>query len=99
MRPAVFFDKDGTLVDDVPYNVDAARIVLAKGAREGVQALYDAGYAIVVITNQSGVAHGLFKEDALAAVEARLADLLGVPLTGFYACPHHPNGVVAAYAV
>lgn len=98
MKPAVFFDKDGTLVDDVPYNVDPARIVLAKGAEKGVQALHDAGFAIVVVTNQSGVARGLFDESALFDVEMRLRELLQVPIAGFYACPHHPDGVVVHFA-
>lgn len=99
MTRAVFLDKDGTLVDDVPYNVDPDRIVLATGAREGAAALHAAGYALVVVTNQSGVARGLFEEDALDAVEARLRDLLGVPLAGFYHCPHHPEGSVGGFAI
>lgn len=99
MRCAVFLDKDGTLIDDVPYNVDPARIVLATGAAEGAAALHAAGYALVVVTNQSGVAHGLFEEDALGPVEGRLRALLGVPLAGFYHCPHHPAGSVAGYAM
>lgn len=99
MRRAVFLDKDGTLIDDVPYNVDPDRIVLATGAHAGAAALHEAGYALVVVTNQSGVARGLFEEGALGAVEARLRDLLGVPLAGFYHCPHHPEGNVVALAV
>jgi D-glycero-D-manno-heptose 1,7-bisphosphate phosphatase len=101
-RPAVFLDKDGTLVVDVPYNVDPELIRLAPGAMEGLPALHAASYALIVVSNQSGVARGLFAEEALAAVEARLRALLselGVPLTGFYACPHHPEGTVADYAV
>ena len=101
-RRAVFLDKDGTLVVDVPYNVDPELIRLAPGAPEGLPALHAAGYALIVISNQSGVARGLFAEEALTAVEARLRALLselGVPLTGFYACPHHPEGEVADYAV
>jgi D-glycero-D-manno-heptose 1,7-bisphosphate phosphatase len=93
-RPAIFFDKDGTLIEDVPYNVDPARIVLAPHAREGVKALADAGYAIVVVSNQSGVARGMFEEAALDGVRERLEDLLGRRLDGFYCCPHHPDGVV-----
>jgi histidinol-phosphate phosphatase family protein len=99
---AVFLDKDGTLVEDVPYNVDPARIRLAPGAAEGLPALHAAGYRLVVVSNQSGVARGYFPEGALAAVEGRLRELLaelGVPLAGFYYCPHHPAGSVAAYAV
>ncbi len=98
---AVFLDKDGTLIDDVPYNVDPERIQLTQGAVEGLQTLSAAGYKLIVITNQSGVARGYFPESALVAVEARLRQLLaaGVTLAGFYYCPHHPDGVVADYAI
>ncbi len=98
---AVFLDKDGTLVEDVPYNVDPSRIRLATGVAEGVRRLHTMGYKLVVISNQSGVARGYFPEEALIAVEERLRDLLGkldVPLSGFYYCPHHPDGSVRAYA-
>ncbi len=98
--PAVFLDKDGTLVEDVPYNVDPLRIRLAAGAAEGLAALHAAGFRLAVVSNQSGVARGLFPESALRGVEARLRELLaeiGVPLAGFYYCPHHPAGTVAEY--
>lgn len=100
--PAVFFDKDGTLIEDVPYNVDPALIELAAGARELLVQLHEAGYRIVVVSNQSGVARGLFAEEALVAVEQRLTKLLrefGVPLAGFYYCPHLPKGKVLPYAI
>ncbi len=96
----VLLDKDGTLVEDVPYNVDPARIRLMPGAAQGVLCLHRAGYALAVVSNQSGVARGYFEETALAAVERRVRELLrdaGVPLAGFYYCPHHPDGSVAAY--
>jgi histidinol-phosphate phosphatase family protein len=99
---AVFLDKDGTLIDDVPYNVDPARIRLARGAAEGVRLLQRAGFRLFVVSNQSGVARGMFPATALARVEARLRSLLaevGVPVDGFYWCPHHPDGVVPRYAV
>src|SRR5579871_1015067 len=99
---AVFLDKDGTLIEDVPYNVDPDRIRLSVGAMEALQTLHDAGYQLVVVSNQSGVARGRFPEAALAEVEKRLRELLaaaGVPLAGFYYCPHHPAGHVAPYAV
>ena len=99
---AVFLDKDGTLVQDVPYNVDPARIELALGVPEGLRRLHAAGYRLLVISNQSGVARGYFPEEALGAVVERMRDLFteaGVPLDGFYYCPHHPGGSVAAYAV
>jgi histidinol-phosphate phosphatase family protein len=98
---AVFLDKDGTLIDDVPYNVDPGRIRLAPGAEEGLPLLHGAGYRLIVVSNQSGVAHGYFDERALVAVEARVRELirpLGVSLAGFYYCPHHPAGRVAPFA-
>jgi histidinol-phosphate phosphatase family protein len=99
---AIFLDKDGTLVEDVPYNVDPARVRLAPGAVEGLSVLHAAGYRLIVISNQSGVARGLFPESALEGVELRLRQLLdaaGVPLDGFYYCPHHPEGTLRDYAV
>ena len=99
---AVFLDKDGTLIEDVPYNVDPERIRLTSGAAEGLRALHAAGYRLIVISNQSGVARGYFPEAALTGVRTKLHELLaeaGVALAGFYYCPHHPQGAVADYAV
>src|SRR5262249_14510271 len=98
---AVFLDKDGTLVEDVPYNADPARIRLAAGCAAGLRSLCAAGYRLFVVSNQSGVARGYFPEAALVDVERRLRDLLGelgVPLAGLYYCPHHPEGRVAECA-
>ncbi|PIG94314.1 HAD family hydrolase [Gloeocapsopsis sp. IPPAS B-1203] len=99
---AVFLDKDGTLIEDVPYNVDPKRIKFTKGAVTGLQQLSGAGYVLIAITNQSGVARGYFQESALQGVEERLQQLLesaGVALSGFYYCPHHPQGVVKEYTM
>jgi D-glycero-D-manno-heptose 1,7-bisphosphate phosphatase len=101
-RRAVFLDKDGTIIENLPYNVDPALIRLAPGAGEGLSQLHRAGYLLFVVSNQSGVARGYFPESALDAVEARLGELLGrfgVPLAGFSYCPHHPEAVVERYAV
>jgi histidinol-phosphate phosphatase family protein len=95
-RAAVFLDKDGTLIEDLPYNVDPLRIRLAPGARAGVRLIGRAGLPIVIVTNQSGVARGYFSERDLARVAAHLsAELasLGATLDGFYFCPHLPDGV------
>ena len=101
LRPAVFLDKDGTILVDVPYNVDPARMAFAPGAGDGVRMLHRAGYALVVVSNQSGVARGLFAESQLDAVEARLRAMFedaGARLTDFVYCPHHPEGSVGRYA-
>ena len=101
-RAAVFLDKDGTLVENLPYNVDPARIRLAPDALTAVAQLHAHGYVIVVITNQAGVARGKFEERALHGVELRLRELLApvqVPLAAMYWCPHQPDGVVPRYAV
>jgi len=99
---AIFLDKDGTLIEDVPYNVDPAQIRLAWQAGAALQLLQGLGYRLIVVTNQSGVARGQFTEAALGQVQARLGELLaqyGVALDGFYYCPHHEHGTVARYAV
>lgn len=101
-RPAVFLDKDGTVIEDVPYNVDPSLMRFTSGAAEGLSVLHRSGYLLIVITNQSGVARGLFGEESLREVEQQLKDMLAeinVPLTGFYYCPHHPDGIVPAYAI
>jgi D-glycero-D-manno-heptose 1,7-bisphosphate phosphatase len=90
---AVFLDKDGTLIEDLPYNTDPRRIRFAPGARRALPALHAAGFRIVVVTNQSGVARGFSTEADLARVPRRLTEMLeelGVPLAGFYACLHLP---------
>ena len=100
LRPAVFLDKDGTVIENVPYNVDPEKIRLVATAAAGLTALSGAGYQLVIISNQSGVARGLFAEEALSNVKERVEKLLaevGVPLAGFYYCPHHPQGSVASY--
>jgi histidinol-phosphate phosphatase family protein len=90
-KRAVFVDKDGTLVDDVPYNVDPALVRLAAGASEGVAALSHAGYEVFVVSNQPGVAMGLFDEEQLGQSRSHLEGLFHGTLSGFYYCPHHAD--------
>ncbi|GJH04546.1 HAD-IIIA family hydrolase [Paraburkholderia terrae] len=98
---AVFIDKDGTLLEDEPYNVDPQRMRFARGAREALSEFACCPFKLIIISNQSGVAHGRFEIGALDAVEARLHDMFascGATLDGVYWCPHHPDGSVAGYA-
>lgn len=100
LRRAVFLDKDGTLIEDVPFNVDPAQVRLTEGAGSALAGLQAAGFLLVVVSNQSGVARGYFPESALIAVEHRLRRLLlpaGVALDGFYYCPHLPDGRITRY--
>jgi len=102
MNRAIFLDKDGTLIENVPHNVNPALLQLTWHAGAGLQLFKQLGYLLIVVTNQPGVAHGLFTEIALDAVNARLGELLaqyGVTLDGFYYCPHSPDGVIGRYAV
>ncbi len=100
---AIFLDKDGTLINNVPYNVDPALIELAPGVIKGLPGLRRAGYRLVLITNQSGVARGYFQEADLRTLFAGLNDHLyrqsRVRLDGFYFCPHHVDGTVKRYRV
>jgi D,D-heptose 1,7-bisphosphate phosphatase len=100
-RAAVFIDKDGTLLEDEPYNVDPERMRFAPGACEALSELACCPFKLIVISNQSGVALGHFDIGALTAVEAKLRDMFascGATLDGVYWCPHHPGGTVATYA-
>jgi D,D-heptose 1,7-bisphosphate phosphatase len=99
---AIFLDKDGTLVDNLPYNVEPRRITLASGAGPALRLLSRLDYRFYVISNQDGIAQGRFGEDAMDRVRDRISDLLfreNLSLDGFYFCPHHPDGTVTRYAV
>lgn len=97
---AIFLDKDGTLVENNPYNVDPARIRFYPDVEESLRAFTAAGYQLVIVSNQSGVARGLFAEAELQKVESALRNSfrqMGVSLRGFYYCPHDPHGSVREY--
>ena len=100
MRPAVFFDKDGTLVEDDPCNTNPSRVRFYPDVFPALRLLERAGYALVVATNQGAIAEGRCDESAvremLSYLERRLADE-GITLAGSYYCPHHPNGTVIPY--
>lgn len=90
---AVFIDKDGTLVHDVPYNVDPRHVRLIAGAGAALRNMKNAGYKLIVISNQSGIARGLFEEKNLLPVNRCIQSLLAehdVSIDAFYYCPHGP---------
>lgn len=101
MNKAIFIDKDGTLIHDIPYNVNPDLITLQDGALEALKFLQLQGYLIVIVSNQPGVAHGFFEESSLKAVENKISGLLerkGINLAGFYYCPHYPNAIVSRFS-
>ena len=99
---AIFIDKDGTLIPDIPYNVNPDIISINDEVIQGLQLLQDEGYQLIVISNQSGVARGYFSLDALQGVERKIKEILAhhqIKITDFYFCPHHPEGTVAEFAI
>ena len=98
--PAVFLDRDGTLIEDVGYVDRLDRLRLYPWSVEAVRLLRRAGYAAVVVTNQAGVARGMISEQVVVEVRDRLQQVLaraGARLDGHYHCPHLPDAPLAAY--
>jgi D-glycero-D-manno-heptose 1,7-bisphosphate phosphatase len=90
-RGAVFLDRDGTLAEDPGYLHDPALVRLLPGVADGLGRLAAAHWPLVLVSNQSGIARGLFGPAAFAAVNRRVEDLAGVRFAGTYFCPHHPD--------
>jgi D-glycero-D-manno-heptose 1,7-bisphosphate phosphatase len=97
---AVFLDKDGTIIEDIPYNVDIHMIKLMDDVIPGLKKLELAGFRPIIVTNQSGVARGFFKEDDVKRVGRHLGKVLknnGIHLLDYYYCPHHPDAHLDEY--
>ena len=91
---AVFLDRDGTIVEDTGYLHEPGRVRLLPGTADGIKRLNDHGYLVVIVTNQSGIARGLYTIADYTAVQRRVGELLtahGARLDGAYFCPHHPQ--------
>ena len=91
---AVFLDRDGTIVADPGFLHEPGTLSLLRGAASAIRRLNDAGWLVVTVSNQSGIARGLYDTAAYAAVQRRLVELLaahGARLDGAYLCPHHPD--------
>lgn len=100
MNRAIFLDRDGTLNEEVGYVNHASRFRLFPWTAEAVRLINQAGYKAIVLTNQSGVARGLFTEALVHDVHRKLETELGeqgARLDAIYYCPHHPSGAVASY--
>jgi D-glycero-D-manno-heptose 1,7-bisphosphate phosphatase len=100
LQPAVFLDRDGTLIEEVGYLDRVERIVLFPWTIDALRLLRRSGYAVVVITNQAGVARGYFDEAHVQAVHRHLGDRFaaaGAAVDAFFYCPHHPEATRPEY--
>ncbi|OWQ90005.1 hypothetical protein CDN98_05845 [Roseateles terrae] len=95
LRPCLFLDKDGTLIENVPYNVDPAKLRFMPGAGEALAQLREAGLSLVIVTNQAGIAKGLFTRAQFARLQEvllrRLQEEFGVVIDDVAVCPHSPD--------
>ena len=101
-RPAAFLDRDGVLNVDAGYIHRVDQLEWIAGVPEAVRLLNEAGFAVIVVTNQSGVARGYYDEAAVRRFHAYMQDGLraqGAHIDAFYYCPHHPEGTVKEFAV
>jgi len=96
--PAVFFDRDGTIIEEVGYPSRPEQIRILAGAARGMKRLARAGFKLVVVTNQSGIARGIMSENDLDRFHEALDNqltLLGAHVDAYYTCPHHPDRLIA----
>ena len=101
LRPAVFLDRDGVINVDAGYTFRVEDLRFTPTAVEGIRLLNEAGYLAIVVTNQSGVARGLYGVADIERFHARMQDELargGAHIDAFYHCAYHPDGTVAEFA-
>jgi D-glycero-D-manno-heptose 1,7-bisphosphate phosphatase len=99
-RPAVFFDRDGVLNEDNGYVFEICKLRWINGARKAIKAANDAGCFVFVVTNQSGVARGLYEESDIEALHEWMKDDLakiGAHIDAFEYCPYHPEAIIERY--
>ncbi|HEY3788551.1 MAG TPA: D-glycero-beta-D-manno-heptose 1,7-bisphosphate 7-phosphatase, partial [Urbifossiella sp.] len=102
LRPAIFLDRDGVVIDDVHHLASPDQVRLIPGSADAIAALNRSGWPVVIVTNQSGVARGLFTADGVHDVHRHLSDQLagyGAKIEAYYFCPHYPTAEVPAYRV
>jgi D-glycero-D-manno-heptose 1,7-bisphosphate phosphatase len=102
LRPAAFIDRDGVINAELEYVFRIEDFHVLPGVVAGLRQLAELGYALVVVTNQAGIAKGLYDEADYQALTAHMRQLFwreGIHFAGIYHCPHHPQGTVERHAV
>jgi D-glycero-D-manno-heptose 1,7-bisphosphate phosphatase len=100
MRRAVFLDRDGTIIEESGYLDRLERLVFYPYSIDAIRALNRGGFAVVVITNQAGIARGIVRETFVGEAHRHIAGRVaagGARIDGFYYCPHYPAGVVPEF--
>jgi len=98
---AVFLDRDGTIIEEVGYLDRPERVEFFPWTIDAIRVLNRAGLAVVLVSNQSGIARGFFTDAVVEDVHRRMGEMLaggGARIDAYYYCPHHPDGSVAAFA-
>ncbi|GLV56126.1 hypothetical protein KDH_29690 [Dictyobacter sp. S3.2.2.5] len=98
-RRAVFLDRDGTLVHPFHYPSRPEHLRVYEGIGPALHRLQARGFALILITNQSGVARGYFNEKDLARMHTYLQNELALTFDGIYFCPHHPDGIIPELSI
>jgi D-glycero-D-manno-heptose 1,7-bisphosphate phosphatase len=102
MKKACFLDRDGVLIVEAHYLSKPSQVEIIPGVPEALKKLKDAGYLIIVVTNQAGIARGYFPEDNVAMVHAEIDRQLkkaGTSIDAYYYCPHHLEGSIPELSI
>lgn len=97
---AIFLDRDGVIIEDVSYLSDPSQVTIIPGSGEAIAQINQAEIPVIVVTNQSGVARGYFKEEMLTPIHNKMRELLqsfNAYIDLCFYCPHHPNGAIPKY--
>lgn len=92
MKKAVFLDKDGTIINNIPYNIDFSKITINSQTIKGLQKLQEKGYLLIIVTNQSGIAKNIFLEHDFVNHLHQILNLFlqhGIFINSYYYCPHN----------
>lgn len=102
LRPAIFLDRDGVVIEDVHYLASPSQVKFVPGSADAIASLNQAGWPVVIVTNQAGVGRGLFALEAVHEVHQHLSEQLagyGARIEAYYFCPHHPTAELPNYRV